>query len=97
MPRRTPFTRPPVVLLANAGTWLNQALDSMLEPLGYRVLSVASGRELLDRAPAARPDVVLMDANIQDLDRIAVCHTLRQHRTVALHSLCFMIMSTPAT
>ena len=97
MPPRTPFTRSPVVLVANAGTWLNQALDSMLEPLGYRVVSVATGRELLDRAPAARPDVVLMDANLQDLDSIAVCRALRQNRAVSWHTPIFMITSTPAT
>src|SRR6059036_3816967 len=97
MPPRMPFTRSPVVLLANSGTWLNQALDSMLEPLGYRVVSVGSGRELLDRAPAARPDVVLMDANLQDLDSIAVCRALRQNRAVAWHTPIFMITSTPAT
>src|SRR5437660_125249 len=55
MPPRAPFTRSPVVLIANSGTWLNQALDSMLEPLGYKFVSVGSGRELLDRASAARP------------------------------------------
>src|SRR6266540_611243 len=92
-----PFTRSPVVLLANSGTWLNQALDSMLEPLGYRVVSVGGGRELLDRAPAARPDVVLMDANLQDLDSIAVCRALRQNRAVSWHTPIFMITSTPAT
>jgi len=97
MPPRTPFTRSPIVLLANSGTWLNQALDSMLEPLGYRVVSVGSGRELLDRAPAARPDVVLMDANLKDLDSIAVCRALRQNRAVSWHTPIFMITSTPAT
>src|SRR5216683_1073035 len=97
MPPRMPFTRSPVVLLANSGTWLNQALDSMLEPLGYRVVSVGSGRELLDRAPAARPDVVLMDANLQDLDSIAVCRALRRNRAVSWHTPILMITSTPAT
>ena len=92
-----PFTRSPVVLLANSGTWLNQALDSVLEPLGYRVVSVGSGRELLDRAPAARPDVILMDANLQDLDSLAVCRALRQNRAVPWHTPIFMITSTPAT
>src|SRR3989449_4534858 len=58
----------------------------MLEPLGYRVLSVATGRELLDRAPTARPDVILMDANLRDLDSITVCRTLRQHRAVSWHT-----------
>jgi PleD family two-component response regulator len=97
MPPRAPFTRSPIVLLANSGTWLNQALDSMLEPLGYRVVSVGSGRELLDRAPAARPDVVLMDANLKDLDSIAVCRALRQNRALSWHTPIFMITSTPAT
>src|SRR2546426_5998689 len=97
MPPRMPFTRSPVVLLANSGTWLNQALDSVLEPLGYRVVSVGSGRELLDRAPAARPDVILMDANLQDLDSLAVCRALRQNRAVPWHTPIFMITSTPAT
>jgi len=97
MAPRAPFTRSPVVLLANSGTWLNEALDSMLEPLGYRVVSVGSGRELLDRAPAARPDVILMDANLQDLDSVAVCRALRQSRAVSWHTPIFMITSTPAT
>src|SRR2546425_3452810 len=69
----------------------------MLEPLGYRVVSVGSGRELLDRAPATRPDVVLMDANLQDLDSVAVCRSLRQHRAVSWHTPIFLITSTPAT
>ena len=97
MATRPPFSRPPVVLLAAAGTWLNQALDSILEPLGYRVLTAGSGRELLDRAPAARPDVVLMDANLQDWDSIAVCRALRQNRAVSWHTPIVMITSTPAT
>src|SRR5207244_13289588 len=90
MPPRTPFARSPVALLANAGTWLNQALESMLEPLGYRVLSVATGRELLDRAPTTRPDVILMDANLQDLDSITVSRPLRQHRAVSSHTPIFI-------
>src|SRR5205809_388344 len=69
----------------------------MLVPLGYRVVSVGSGRELLDRAPATRPDVVLMDANLQDLDSVAVCRSLRQHRAVSWHTPIFLITSTPAT
>src|SRR5205814_1292861 len=48
-------------------------------------------------APAARPDVVLMDANLQDLDSIAVCRALRQNRAVSWHTPIFMITSTPAT
>lgn len=85
------------MLVAHAGTWLTRALDSMLAPQGYRVLSVASGRELLEQAPELGPDVVLLDANLQDVDSIVVCRRLRQHRAVSWHTPVIMITSTPAT
>jgi PleD family two-component response regulator len=97
LPQRAPFIRIPVVFVAHAGTWLTRALDSMLAPQGYRVLSVASGRELLEQAPELRPDVVLLDANLQDLDSIVVCRRLRQQRIVSWHTPVIMITSTPAT
>ena len=97
MPQRAPFIRIPVVLVAHAGTWLTRALDSMLAPQGYRVLSVASGRELLEQAPELGPDVVRLDANLQDVDSIVVCRRLRLHRAVSWHTPVIMITSTPAT
>jgi len=97
LPQRAPFIRIPVVLVAHTGTWLTRALDSMLAPLGYRVLAVTSGRELLEQAADMRPDVVLMDANLQDLDSIVVCRKLRQLRAVSWHTPVIMITSTPAT
>jgi PleD family two-component response regulator len=97
LPQRAPFIRIPVVLVAHAGTWLTRALDSMLAPQGYRVLSVTSGRELLEDAADVRPDLVLLDANLQDMDSIVVCRRLRQLRAVSWHTPVIMITSTPAT
>ena len=97
MPQRPPFIRIPVVLVVHAGTWLTRALDSMLSPQGYRVLSVASARELLEQAPDLRPDVVLLDAHLPDEDSILVCRRLRQLRAVSWHTPVIMITSTPAT
>ena len=97
MPPRTPFSRPPVVLIASTfGTWLNQALASMLEPRGYRVVSASSGREVLDRTPVVGPDIVVLDTDLADLDSLAVCRTLRQNRA-AWRMPVVMITSTPAT
>ena len=97
LPQRAPFIRIPVVLVAHGGTWLTRALDSMLAPQGFRVLAVTSGRELLEQAPDIRPDVVLMDANLQDLDSIVVCRKLRQLGAVSWHTPVIIITSTPAT
>jgi PleD family two-component response regulator len=97
VPQREPFIRPPVVLLGNAETSVNRALESLLEPMGYRVVSVSSGRALLDQAPATRPDVILLGANLQDADSISVCRTLRRNPAVPWNAPIIMLTSTPAT
>ena len=97
MARRPPFSRPPVVLVANAfGTWLSQALANLVKARGYRVHFVLSGRELLEQAPSVRPDVVVLDADLPDLDSIEVCRTLRQNRA-AWNMPVMMITATPTT
>ena len=97
MPHANPFSRPPVVLLAcPPGTWLSQALASLLEPRGYRVVAVSSGREVLDQPPTVAPDIVVLDANLADVDSLAVCRTLRQSRA-AWKMPVVMITSTPTT
>jgi PleD family two-component response regulator len=85
------------VLVANApGTWLTQALASLLSPRGYRVKVALSGRELLERVPALRPDIVVLDTDLPDLDGVAVCRILRRDRA-AWNMAIIMITSTPAT
>jgi len=97
MGRRASFSRAPVVLVANAfGTWLSQALANLVAARGYRVHFVLSGREVLDQAPALRPDVVVLDADLPDIDSITVCRTLRQDRA-AWNMPVMMITATPAT
>jgi len=97
MGRRASFSRAPVVLVANAfGTWLSQALANLVAARGYRVHFVLSGREVLDQAPALRPDVIVLDADLPDIDSITVCRTLREDRA-AWNMPVMMITATPAT
>ena len=97
MAPRTPFSRPPLVLAVSVeGTWLRQALASLLRPQGYRVQFASSGRELLERAAAVRPDIVVLDTELPDLDAVSVCRTLRQNRA-AWDMPVMMITSLSAT
>jgi PleD family two-component response regulator len=97
MARRAPFSRAPVVLVANAfGTWLSQALAHLVQARGYRVHFVLTGRELLDQAPSLHPDVIVLDANLPDLDSIAVCRMLRENRA-AWNMPVMMTTATPPT
>ena len=97
MAPRPPFSRPPVVLAVSvAGTWLRQALTSLLKSQGYRVQFASSGHELLERAAAVRPDIVVLDTDLPDLDALAVCRALRQNRA-AWDMPVMMITSLSAT
>lgn len=97
MARRLPFSRAPVLLVANAfGTWLSQAFANLVKARGYRVHFAVTGRELLDQAPAVQPDVVVLDADLPDLDSVAVCRTLR-HNRAPWDMPVIMITATPAT
>jgi diguanylate cyclase (GGDEF)-like protein len=94
---RKAFFRPPLAVIANPEAWLNEALESILEPMGYRVLVASSGKELLERAVGARPDLVLLNAVLKDLDSIQLCRTLRQSPAIARAMPILLVTSTPTT
>jgi signal transduction histidine kinase/HPt (histidine-containing phosphotransfer) domain-containing protein len=66
-----------------------QVLVLMLQSLGHRVLSAASGWEAIEAARTARFDVVLLDVHMPDLDGAAVARAIlsgpeRRPRLVAV-------------
>jgi len=73
-------SRPPLVLIANDQEWAARSLESLLGPNGYAVLRAYTGRQAIDFARSARPDVVILDARMPDLDGVDVCRTLREDR-----------------
>jgi PleD family two-component response regulator len=68
---------PPLVLIANDQEWSARSLESILAPNGYTVLRAYTGQQALDRVRAARPDLVILDAQMPDLHGFEVCRQLR--------------------
>ncbi len=52
-------------------------LEAVLAPLGYTLISAASGEEALAKVAAARPDLVLLDIVMPGIDGYEVCRRLR--------------------
>ncbi|MDX2122236.1 MAG: response regulator [Gemmatimonadota bacterium] len=73
----TPLTPPPLVLVANDQEWSARSLESILAPNGYAVLRAYTGQQALERARSARPDLVILDAQMPDLHGFEVCRQLR--------------------
>ncbi|MBI3925290.1 MAG: response regulator [Armatimonadetes bacterium] len=72
----------PTVLVADDNRIARQALCRMLQKEGYRVLEAEDGLEALQRAEESRPDLILLDLGMPELDGYGVCRTLRRsHET----------------
>lgn len=84
--------KPPLVLIANDQEWTARSLESILEAEGYSVLRAYTGRQALDRALAERPDLVILDRQLPDLDGPAVCRLLRDE--AALGPLLPVVITT---
>lgn len=78
MPERETATRSPLVLIANDQEWSARSLESILVPNGYTVIRAYTGQQALERALNARPDLVILDAQMPDVHGIEVCRLLRE-------------------
>lgn len=78
MPDRPPRNHPPLVVIANSQEWHTRSLESILGPHGYAVLRAYTGKQALERCRSARPDVIIVDTDLPDLDGLEVCRTLRE-------------------
>lgn len=91
MTDRLPFPRPPLTLIVNSHEWYSRSLESILGPQGYAVLRAYNGRQALDRAASARPDLIIVDIELPDQSGVELCEQLRVHASV---SPCTPILMT---
>lgn len=70
-------TRSAVVLIANDQEWSARSLDSILAPHGFSIIRAYTGQQALERALAARPDLIILDAQLPDIHGMEVCRLLR--------------------
>ncbi|HEX6750514.1 MAG TPA: response regulator [Longimicrobium sp.] len=75
-PRLDPATAP-VVLVAEDHEDSRDALCTLLDALGYRVLAATNGVEAIDVARAQHPDLILMDMMMPGVDGFQATRTLR--------------------
>lgn len=79
------------VLVADDEPLIREFLHQVLTDSGYEVVTVADGVEALVAAERERPDLILLDIKMPNLDGLDTCRELRK-RPVTKH--CRIIMLT---
>lgn len=69
----------PTVLVAEDSEDTRQVLSLELRHRGCRVITAADGREAVEIALTARPDLILMDLHMPRLDGLAATAQIRAH------------------
>ena len=69
----------PTVLLAEDSEDTRKVLSMELQHRGCRVITAADGREAVETALVAHPDLILMDLNLPRLDGLAATEQIRAH------------------
>ena len=69
------------LLLVDDEENLRSMLQAALRHVGFEVHPVATGREALDAVPVVRPDLIVLDVMLPDLDGFEVCNRLRREGT----------------
>jgi len=78
-PLAVPFSSAPLVLIVEDEPELAELLDYNLRRHGYRTEIAVDGLSACRRIGAARPDLILLDLMLPDLDGREICAMVRSH------------------
>jgi len=72
----------PLLLVADDEPRITKLVSMALSEEGFRIVTASSGEEALAKAEQIRPDIILLDIMMPDLDGIEVMRQLRERRPV---------------
>jgi len=73
----------PTILIADDDPAGRKVLESVLINQGYELVYAANGREVLKKAAELKPDLILLDIMMPEMDGIEVCQHLRKDKELA--------------
>ncbi|MHB8772704.1 MAG: response regulator [Syntrophales bacterium] len=81
-----------LVLVVDDSRTVRRLVTQALEEAGFRVITAENGRQALKRIAEQRPDLIISDVNMPEMNGIDFCKTLRADAALAV--IPFVIMST---
>jgi two-component system cell cycle response regulator len=71
------------ILIVDDNPQILSIMSDLLGPLGYQIVCASGGREAIDQAAAAPPDLVLLDVMMPGMDGFEVCRRIRADAQLA--------------
>ncbi len=75
---------PPTLLVIDDEVQIRRAVRNALRDLTENVLEVSTGRDGIDQAAAAMPDLIVLDLGLPDMPGAEVCREVRQWGTMPI-------------
>lgn len=75
---------PRKVLIVDDEPRIAEVLKAYLEREGFQTASAANGKQAVERLSGYRPDLVILDLNLPDVDGLEVCRAIRKGSSVPI-------------
>jgi two-component system KDP operon response regulator KdpE len=75
---------PPRILVVDDEPNILSTLAPLLRARGYEVLTAMNGRTAVEVAERNKPDLIVLDLGLPDLDGVEVCRTVRERMNVPI-------------
>jgi DNA-binding response OmpR family regulator/anti-sigma regulatory factor (Ser/Thr protein kinase) len=79
-----PALEHPTILIVEDDHQLRQFLHETLEKQGFAILTTSFGKQVLDLVQMERPDLILLDLTLPDVDGLTVCQQVRRVSNVPI-------------
>lgn len=73
----------PKIMIVDDDRTTVRLLKTLLEMDGFEVMTSARGRDVLENAPEARPDIFMVDFHLSDMTGLELITELRKHEAFA--------------
>ena len=73
----------PLILMVDDDPEILRSIGILLRGAGHRTDTCSSGPEALAKMETARPDLILLDISMPDMDGYEVCRQIRDREAVA--------------